>query len=95
MTRLLFIPEPIRGVDWLDPSGRAVIWSWIIAAAAAWLCGSLAGRFSGFWEGGGVVLAMLEDLLFCAVAAAIVPAILTWRWYRTAPAAISPGPIRR
>lgn len=95
MVRLLFIPDPIRGVDWHAPSGRAVIWSWILGGAAAWLCWSLAGWLGGFWEGGGIGLAIVADLTVCALAGAIVPAILSWRWYRISPEPVRAGALHR
>jgi hypothetical protein len=95
MVKLLFTPEPIRGVDWYDPSGRAVVWSWLLGAAAAWVCWHIAGWLGGFWKGGGVGLAMVADLTVCALVGAIVPAVLTWRWYRTEPESVRAGAIRR
>jgi hypothetical protein len=77
MVRLLFIPEAVAAYDL---TGRVVVWSWLIGAAIAWLCSSLAAWLLGFWEGGGLALAIVADFPTCALASAIVPAILTWRW---------------
>jgi len=85
VVKLLFTPEPIRGIDWHNPSGRAVVWSWVLGAASAWICSTLAGWLSASWEGGGLGLAMVADLTLCALAVAIAPAILTWRWHRPVP----------
>jgi hypothetical protein len=82
--RLLFIPEPAGVINWYDPTGWVVAWSWLFGAAAAWLCTSVAQRLLGFWEGGGLGLELVADLPISALACAIIPAVLTWRWCRTA-----------
>ena len=82
MVKLLFIAEPTGTVAWHDPTGRMVVWSWIIGAAVAGLCSSLAWGLVDAGAGG-VGLAILADSRIGALISAIVPAILTWRWCRT------------
>ena len=83
MVKLLFLAEPTGGVAWHDPTGRMVVWSWIIGAAVAGLFASLAWWLVGSGASGGLGLAIAEDNRIGALVSAIVPAILTWRWCRT------------
>jgi hypothetical protein len=76
MMKLLFISESVGPYT---PAGRVVVWSWLIGAAVAWLCWTLAGWLLGR-EGGSVGLVILADFPVAALASAIVPAVLTWRW---------------
>jgi hypothetical protein len=65
------------------PTGGVVAWSWLIGAAVAWLVSSLAG-WSLISAGGSVGLAILADFPVSALACAIAPAVLTWRWASSA-----------
>ena len=84
MVKLLFMAEPTGTVDWHDPTGRMVVWSWIIGAAVVGLCSALAWWLVGSGASGGPALAILEDNRIGALVGAIVPSILTWRWCRAA-----------
>ena len=65
------------------PTGRVVAWSWLTGAGVAWLVSRLAASFLSS-AGGSVGLAILADLPFSALACAIAPLVLTWRWASSA-----------
>lgn len=76
------LDEP-RGINWQRPTGREVVWSWIIGALIAWLAGTSAVSFYIFDEGELVGSTLSVVFGVPALAGIVVPTVLTHRWWRS------------